>query len=100
MDVASKPAAVFVESGALPEKATAVLADDAQEATDAEHSLGTAEAFRIYGKGAACAALVSLTIVMRLYDIVVINSFFALPAFQDRFGYEVPGHGKQIPSNW
>lgn len=99
-DIEAKPGTMLVEQSGIPEKASAMLVDDAQDATEAEHSLGTMEAFRIYRKGALCAALVSLTIIMRLYDIVVINSFFALPAFRDRFGYEVPGHGNQIPAQW
>jgi MFS transporter, SP family, general alpha glucoside:H+ symporter len=47
------------------------------------------------------SAIITLTIIMRVYDIVIINSFFALPAFRDKFGVEVAGGGdKQIPAPW
>jgi SP family general alpha glucoside:H+ symporter-like MFS transporter len=81
-------------------KVDPMLIDVAQEATAIEHSLGAIEAAQIYWKGVLFAIIISLSIVMRIYDILVVNAFFALPAFRERFGVEVPGHGKQIPAAW
>jgi MFS transporter, SP family, general alpha glucoside:H+ symporter len=77
-----------------------VLIDMAQGGTEIEHSLGTLEAARIYWKAVTLAVLLTLTIIMRGYDASVANSFFGLPAFRNRFGYPVPGHGNQIPASW
>lgn len=77
-----------------------LLVDMAQGGTEIEHSLGTLEATRIYWKAVVLTVLITLTIVMRGYDASVANSFFGLPAFRNRFGYNVPGHGKQIPAAW
>lgn len=79
------------------------LVEMAQLGTQQEHSLGTMEALRIYRKGVAFTAAITLSIVMRMYDIGIINSFFALPAFRERYGFPVPGNpgaGKQVPANW
>ncbi|EED14330.1 maltose permease, putative [Talaromyces stipitatus ATCC 10500] len=54
------------------------ITDLASRATAMEHELGYWEAFKIYKKG----------------------NFYALPAFQQAFGQEVPGHGYQIPARW
>lgn len=99
-DIEAKPGVTLVEANGSVDKVDNLLIDDAKDATDTEHSLGLYESFKIYWKGVMCAAIVSLTIVMRVYDIVVINSFFALPAFRNQFGVEVPGHGNQIPAQW
>jgi SP family general alpha glucoside:H+ symporter-like MFS transporter len=77
-----------------------MLIDIALEGTEIEHSLGPLEAAQLYWKGVMFAVIISLSIVMRIYDILVVNAFFALPAFRNRFGIEVPGHGKQIPAAW
>ncbi|KIW65892.1 hypothetical protein PV04_08107 [Phialophora macrospora] len=76
------------------------LIDVAAEATDLEHKLGVNEALKIYWRGVVFTSIITLTIIMRVYDIVIINSFFALPAFRNKFGYDVPGSGKQIPARW
>jgi SP family general alpha glucoside:H+ symporter-like MFS transporter len=82
---------------------TDVLVDMAQLGTEQEHSLGTLEAVRIYRKGVMFCVLITLSIIMRMYDIGIINSFFALPAFRERYGSPVVGNpavGKQIPAPW
>jgi len=76
------------------------LVDQAIGGTENEHALGTLEATRIYWKAVVLTILLTLTIIMRGYDASVATSFFGLPAFRDRYGYNVPGHGKQIPAAW
>ena len=82
------------------EKREAMMVEMAQDGTDFEHNLTLREAIRIYRKGVMFAFLITLSIIMRMYDIGIINSFFALPAFQQRYGTLVPGHGLQIPAQW
>lgn len=72
----------------------------ANRATATEHELGYWEAFKIYKKGAFWSMFISLSIIMRAYDIEISGNFYALPAFQQAFGEEVPGHGYQIPARW
>ena len=76
------------------------LADQAFGGTHNEHALGTLEAVRIYWKAVVLTLWLTLTIIMRGYDASVATSFFALPAFRNRFGYNVPGHGNQIQAKW
>ena len=85
-----------VETG----KTTDRLIDAALGGTDIEHQLTTLEAVRIFWKGTLLTSLITLTIIMRGYDSSVFTAFFALPAFQNRFGYPVPGHGNQVPARW
>ncbi|KAJ9605866.1 hypothetical protein H2200_009715 [Cladophialophora chaetospira] len=81
-------------------KVDQTLIDVAAEGTDYEHKLEVREALKIYWKGVMFTTIITFTIIMRVYDIVIINSFFALPAFRNKFGHEVPGSGKQIQASW
>lgn len=56
-----------------------------------------------YRKGVTLSLLMGLVIVMRCYDIVLIGSFYGLPAFRDRYGSFVkddPSAGKQVSGTW
>lgn len=74
--------------------------DRADRATNIEHELGYWEAFKIYRKGAFWSMFISLSIIMRAYDIEISGNFFALPAFQQHFGVYSKGIGWQIPASW
>ena len=67
-----------------------------------EHRLGYWEAFKLYRKGAFWSMFISLSIIMRAYDIEISGNFFALPAFQRHFGFDYgEAHdGYQIPARW
>lgn len=54
-------------------------------------------------KGVTLSLLMGLVIIMRIYDIVLVSSFYGLPSFRDRYGYPVkgdPSAGKQISGSW
>lgn len=70
------------------------------EATLSEHNLTLGQALRKYHKAALWSMLVSVSIIMRAYDIEITSNFFALPAFQQHMGEYVEGHGYQVPSDW
>lgn len=81
-------------------KMDAISQQMANRGTATEHELGYWEAFVIYRKGALWSMFISLSIIMRAYDIEISGNFFALPAFQKRFGVYYEGHGWQIPAKW
>lgn len=84
------------ETGEL-DKSTREVAD---QGTATEHELTYPQAVKIYRKAMFWSIFVSLSIIMRAYDIEITGNFFALPSFQTHFGKEVPGHGYQIPASW
>jgi SP family general alpha glucoside:H+ symporter-like MFS transporter len=113
MSTQNKQSSEWVEDSVAPEEAR-MHEEDAEDpkgmanlsrtlankATATEHELGYWEAFKIYRKGAFWSMFISLSIIMRAYDIEISGNFYALPAFQKAFGYEVPGHGYQISASW
>ena len=44
--------------------------------------------------------LVSMSIIMRAYDIEITSNFFALPAFKRHMGDYIDGHGYEVPTQW
>jgi len=100
---ADNPAVITVEDKderRVVGKAEEMLIEVAAEGTDFEHQLSVREALKIYWRGVCFTVIITLTIIMRVYDIVIINSFFALPAFRNKFGFAVEGSGNQIPAPW
>lgn len=74
--------------------------DMAKRGTVTEHEMGAWEAIKVYRKGAFWSMFISLSIIMRAYDIEIMGNFYALPAFQQHFGTFYEGHGYQIPAAW
>ncbi|KAI8192147.1 hypothetical protein KHU50_013201 [Colletotrichum sp. SAR 10_65] len=73
----------------------------ARQAAEDEHSLGFLEAIRLYPKAALWSVLVSASIIMEGYDIVLISSFFAQPAFREHYGEYIPSKGSyEITAAW
>lgn len=58
----------------------------AKQAADEEHNLGFREAMRRYPQAAMWSVLVSASIIMEGYDIVLISSFFAQESFRKQYG--------------
>lgn len=81
-------------------KLEAITRDLADRGTRTEHELSTWDALKIYRKGAFWSMFISLSIIMRAYDIEISGNFYALPAFQQHFGFPVAGHGYQVPASW
>ncbi|KAJ5439485.1 uncharacterized protein N7458_010483 [Penicillium daleae] len=65
------------------EKMNDLSREMAKRGTATEHDMGYWEAFVIYRK-----------------DIEILGNFYALPAFQKRFGVYYEGSGWQIPAKW
>ncbi|KAL7425256.1 hypothetical protein Q5752_000944 [Cryptotrichosporon argae] len=64
-----------------------------------EKSMGAARALKHHWRALAWSLFLSLALFMDGYDGAIINSFFALPAFKNKFGSEVDG-AKIITANW
>lgn len=65
---------------------TTVLDQDANEATDLEHSLTIREAIRTHTWAIVWSMIMSATIIMEGYDNILISSFYAYPSFQKAYG--------------
>lgn len=73
----------------------------AKQAADEEHNLTFMGAVKRYPKAAMWSVLVSCAIIMEGYDIVLISSFFAQPAFRKHYGEYIPEtESYQITASW
>ncbi|KAL1307008.1 hypothetical protein AAFC00_005637 [Neodothiora populina] len=73
---------------------------DAQRATEAEHSMTLLQGLKTYPKAVGWSILLSTCIVMEGFDIVLINSLFAVPAFKQKFGSPTPEGGYEVTAAW
>ncbi|KAM0754348.1 MFS alpha-glucoside transporter-like protein [Meredithblackwellia eburnea MCA 4105] len=74
--------------------------DEAADAAHKEQNMGLLEAFRAYPKAVGWSMLFSTAIVMEGFDLTMINSFYALPAFQQRYGVSDGKGGYLITPAW
>ncbi|KAH8690272.1 putative MFS transporter [Talaromyces proteolyticus] len=79
-----------------PHKGALLAIDQTRNITIAEHQAGFWEAVRQWPTAMFWALFFCIAVVMAGFDAQIITSFFALPAFQQRFGY--PYNGKYILS--
>lgn len=78
----------------------ASVANDAAKATQSETSMTLMQGIKTYPKAVGWSILLSTCIIMEGFDIVLINSLYALPAFQKRFG-TCDGDGNcQVSAAW
>ncbi|KAL1863974.1 hypothetical protein Daus18300_007939 [Diaporthe australafricana] len=83
-------------------KHTRVLEIDAtREITAIEHETGFWQAARQYPAATFWAGFFCLAVIMAGFDAQIITSFYALPAFQQKYGQPVGGTGAyEIPARW
>ncbi|GIJ89495.1 hypothetical protein Asppvi_008437 [Aspergillus pseudoviridinutans] len=73
----------------------------AKQAAQEEHQLTLARALRKHPKAVMWSILLSTSIIMEGYDIVLMSSFFAQPAFSRRYGEYIPSSNSyQISASW
>ena len=73
----------------------------AQQAAEEEHKLSVLEAIRKYPHAVFWSILVSTSIIMEGYDIVLVSSFYAQPSFTRRYGeYDAASNSYQISAPW
>ncbi|KAJ9133758.1 Sugar/inositol transporter [Pleurostoma richardsiae] len=73
---------------------------DANEAALNEHAMTLAEAAKTHKSAIFWSVLVSTSIIMEGYDIVLVTSLFAQPAFTERYGTYSENGGWQISGAW
>ncbi|KAK9252326.1 general substrate transporter [Lipomyces tetrasporus] len=76
------------------------LVAEAKDATSFEHQMTPGQALKLYPKAVGWSILLSLAIIMEGYDIVLLNSFYAFPAFVKKFGELQPDGSYQVSAPW
>ncbi|KAF3018199.1 hypothetical protein E8E14_012100 [Neopestalotiopsis sp. 37M] len=102
-DGAEVEAAVHHDHAAdLDEKAkVADYRADAIEAEAAEHNMTVLQAVREYPMASFWAFVMSCTIIMESYDVFLIGSFLALPAFKQEYGlYDAGTDDWVVETKW
>ncbi|KAJ0418867.1 general substrate transporter [Aspergillus carlsbadensis] len=77
-----------------------VASTEAQAALDKEHSMTTLQALKTYRKAVAWSILMSCAIIMEGYDVVLIGSFFAYPAFNQKYGQLMSDGTYGLEAKW
>lgn len=78
----------------------ASLVADAEAAMLWEHSLTPSRAMKLYSKAVFYGAFVSLTLVMEGFDTKILGSLYAVPAFREAYGEQLPDGSYQISAPW
>ncbi|KAJ6118324.1 hypothetical protein N7471_013791 [Penicillium samsonianum] len=76
------------------------LDSPARAATQAEQKLTFIGGCRLYPKAIAWSCILSSTLIMEVFDTLLIFNFFTSPAFKQKYGTPSPGSGYQISSTW
>jgi SP family general alpha glucoside:H+ symporter-like MFS transporter len=75
--------------------------EEARQAAQEEHRLTLSQAVRLHPKAILWSVLLSTSIIMEGYDIVLMNSFFAQPAFSRKYGtFDSRTNKYQISASW
>ncbi|KAF5652231.1 putative maltose permease [Fusarium sp. NRRL 25303] len=89
------------EDDHAPNYDTVKDASIAKQAAEEEHNLTLLQAIRKYPKAVMWSVLLSTSIIMEGYDIVLISSFFAQPSFREHYGsYQPKSNSWQITASW
>ncbi|ERS97550.1 hypothetical protein HMPREF1624_05721 [Sporothrix schenckii ATCC 58251] len=85
----------------LPDDAhMADVSAEAQAATAKEHSMTLWRGIKTYPHAIGWSVLFSTAIIMEGYDVVLMGSFFAYPAFKDRYGDLQPDGTRALSAAW
>lgn len=77
------------------------VVDAAAEATHADHQMTVWQALKRNKKAVGWSMLLSTSLIMEGYDLVIINSFYGQPQFQEHYGKYDATKGKYyIPASW
>ncbi len=72
----------------------------AAHADKLDHELGLWDAVKQHKAAAAWCMLMSASLIMEGYDLLLLNSFYALPSFLNRFGIRAANGELAIPPSW
>lgn len=76
------------------------LTEDAAKATEAEHNLGVIASLKLYPQAVAWSLLLSTAVIMEGFDLVLMASLFAFPAFEKKFGVQQPNGSYHLTASW
>lgn len=101
----NEPIVAHLESSAIDHMAQsnpkyANLAEDAQMATIKEHEMSLWQGLKLYPKAVAWSIVLSTAIVMEGYDVVLMGSFYAHPAFKKKYGEQNADGTYGITAAW
>ncbi|KAG8411800.1 hypothetical protein J3459_016297 [Metarhizium acridum] len=86
-----------VSGEAGPSRALGI--DQTRDITEAEHELGFWQAVKMYPQATFWSMFFCIAVVMAGFDAQIITSFYALPAFQHKYGDWVGNH-YEIAAPW
>ena len=72
-------------------RGTLLEIDATRDITSSEHNLKFCDAVRQYPAAVCWAMFFCIAVIMAGFDAQLVTSFYALPAFQQRFGFEYKG---------
>lgn len=75
------------------------VVQSARQGMESEKALSLRESLRRYPRAVAWSVLLSTSLVMEGFDIILINNFYALPQFVQKYGVELEG-GWTITAAW
>ncbi|KAE8547957.1 hypothetical protein EYB25_009750 [Talaromyces marneffei] len=76
------------------------LVHDARLATEKEHRMTLWQGLRLYPKAVGWSLLISSAIIMEGYDVVLMGSFYAFPAFNERYGHRMSDGSYALSAQW
>ncbi|WRT65342.1 uncharacterized protein IL334_002285 [Kwoniella shivajii] len=76
------------------------VVDSAKMAVDAEKTMTLREGLRKYPRAVLWSVLLSTAIIMEGFDVVLINNFYALPQFAQKYGIQLPNGKYTITAPW
>lgn len=76
------------------------MTKDAAKATESEHNMTLIQGLRLYPKAVGWSILLSCTIIMEGFDIVLIANLLAVPAFKKAFGEQLPDGSYEVTAAW
>ncbi|KAK6199587.1 maltose permease [Scheffersomyces amazonensis] len=77
------------------------ISNEAKSNDHKEKNMSLREGFRTFPKAVMWSVILSTALIMEGYDMNLLNSFFAFPAFNRKFGNYYPELGEyQVPARW
>lgn len=76
------------------------VAEEAGKAAELEQNQGLWAALKLYRKASGWSILLSTAIIMEGFDIVLIVNLFAVPAFKQKFGHQLPDGTYDLSAAW
>jgi SP family general alpha glucoside:H+ symporter-like MFS transporter len=73
---------------------------EARRETEDQQSMTLREGLRRYPKAAAWSILLSTSIIMEGFDVVLLGSFYALPQFNKKYGVQLPDGKYTVTAAW